>query len=86
MIYRYVKSRYSYMLSHPNRYLNLNGRFEQREMDCYVLKKKQTKEQGPLSAKEIGSIYNKKQKTENPNIEQLTDLLNQHIVEWLYCQ
>ncbi|MDO3627586.1 TlpA disulfide reductase family protein [Mucilaginibacter sp. BT774] len=72
---------YDYMLSDLNRYLNLNGRFEQREMDCYVLKKKQTKEQVPLSAKEISSIYYDKQKIENLNINQLTDLLNQHINE-----
>lgn len=72
---------YEYMLSDLNRYLNLNGRFEQREMDCYVLNKKKNKKQVPLSAKEISSIYYDKQKMENLNIERLTDLLNQHITE-----
>lgn len=70
---------YEYMLSDLNRYLNLNGRFEQREKDCYVLKKKKNKEQVSLSAKEISSIYYDKQKIENLNINQLTDLLNKHI-------
>lgn len=70
---------YEYMLSDLNRYLNLNGRFEQREMDCYVLKKKKYNPQVPLSAKEISSIYYPKQKIENLNVTQVTELLNEHI-------
>lgn len=70
---------YEYMLSDLNRYLNLNGRFEQREMDCYVIKQKKNKDQASLSAKEISSIYYKNQKIENINIEQFTKLLNEHI-------
>lgn len=72
---------YEYMLSDLNRYLNLNGRFEQREMDCYVLKKKKSKQQVSLSTKAISAIYYDKQKIEKLNINQFTDLLNQHIIE-----
>ncbi|MBS1519857.1 MAG: TlpA family protein disulfide reductase [Bacteroidetes bacterium] len=71
---------YEYMLSDLNRYLNLNGRFEKREMNCYVLMKKKNKKQASLSPKEISSIYYPKQKIENLNINQVTDLLNRDIV------
>ena len=70
----------SYMLSDLNRYLNFNGRWEEREMFCYAIQDTDVqKTEFDIAPVESNNMYYKIETIENISVVQLTDLLNKRI-------
>lgn len=73
---------YQYMVNDLNRYLNLNGRFENREKDCYVLNYRKTAKDSLRKSIEKHSAIdenNPPKKMAGQNITTLVNILNYNI-------
>ncbi|MEZ2337303.1 MULTISPECIES: TlpA family protein disulfide reductase [unclassified Mucilaginibacter] len=70
-----------YMIADLNRYLNINGRYERRNMDCYVLKlaRQPANQSSQGQANTLPDNANKSSNYQPINIQQLTELLNHRI-------
>jgi thiol-disulfide isomerase/thioredoxin len=71
-----------YMLDDLNRSLNMNGRYEMREIDCWVLSKSTLAQySNPLDSMELRQYYYRKAVIKTLDAKELTELLNSKIIK-----